>query len=79
MRDIRELMRAAARDDFALHALRHGPEGLARSLDSPAGHATSLRSADRFFDTERAILDRAVATASRLPCAGSSSLGVCGA
>jgi len=79
VRDIRELMRAEARDDFALHVLRHDPEGLARSLDLPAGHATSLRSADRFFDTERAILDRAVATATRLPCAGNGSLGVCGA
>jgi len=79
VQDIQELMRAVAREDFALHALRLDPEGLARSLDLPVGHATALRSADRFLETERAILDRAVATASRLPCAGSGGLGLCGA
>lgn len=60
MDPVRRLIAAVSHDPAALAQLRHDSESLASALDLPAAHSDALRSADRFFDTEKPILDQPV-------------------
>jgi hypothetical protein len=57
VRTIQELVAAVAGDDSMLQNLRFDPAGLARSLSLGPEHLAALRSAERFFASERPILD----------------------
>lgn len=57
MRRIQELVAAVAGDDSTLQNLRFDPARLARSLSLGPEHLAALHSAERFFASERPILD----------------------
>jgi len=57
VRRIQELVAAVAGDDSTLQNLRFDPASLARSLSLGPEHLAALQSAERFFASEKPILD----------------------
>lgn len=58
MQRVRDLVSAVVASEAALEDLRHDPAALARTLNLSSENILALRSADRFFETERPIVDR---------------------
>jgi hypothetical protein len=63
MESVRHVIASAAGDPEAVALLQHDPEGLGRRLGLSPVHVDAMRTADRFFRTEKPILDRPVAAA----------------
>jgi hypothetical protein len=54
---LRDVIAAVVGNDAVLHDLRHDPSAFARALNLSSEHVAALRSADRFFETEKPIPD----------------------
>lgn len=57
MEPVRDLVAAAAHERQLVELLRHDPEQVARRMGLSPESLAALRSADRFFETEKPILD----------------------
>lgn len=67
MRRIQELVAAVAGDDSTLQNLRFDPASLARSLSLDPEHLAALHSAERFFASEKPILNDPATTPTPAP------------
>ena len=63
MQSVRHLIGAAVRSPETVALLQHDPETLGRTLGLAPQHVSALRTADRFFETEKPILDRPLTAA----------------
>ncbi len=67
LKSVADLVRGLSRDEDAIAALRHDPSGLAARFGLKPAARDALGDADRFFRTEKPILQRAVAQAAQRP------------
>jgi hypothetical protein len=67
MEPVRDLVAAAAHERQLVELLRHDPEQVARRMGLGPESLAALRSADRFFETEKPILDAPAAKAAVEP------------